>query len=287
MRDLHPETCLESFVLFNLGITFSLCFSLDRPRCSFFVVAAGQCFKADAERTCQQGLVCEHFWALLSSFWCWPWHMKQCGVEIQPAPSLCPSWKEEQSLPWAGDGWGICQLAVRAGICHLSNSQWWSQISQDLANPLTGAKPEQDLCLLFNSIRGTDLSMLPDLSMIIFPLLEWLFCFVFQKRFSFVGRSWDVNSESGRRICPPKLWWFYCFGSLLWITGVEDSWLTSISMACSSFYVHQEIRGRWRQNWHLSIICFYFNETCTAVTVFLLVYGLFAPRISGCAGEQL
>lgn len=46
-------------MLFNLGITFSLCFSLDRPRLSFSVVAAGQCFKTDAERRCQQDLACE------------------------------------------------------------------------------------------------------------------------------------------------------------------------------------------------------------------------------------
>lgn len=59
-RDLHPETCPGSLVLFKLGIAFSLCFSLDRPRFSFFVVAAGHCFKADAERRCQQDLACEH-----------------------------------------------------------------------------------------------------------------------------------------------------------------------------------------------------------------------------------
>lgn len=47
-------------MLFNLGIAFSLYFSLDRPRFSFFVVAGRQCFKTDAGRRCQQGLVCEH-----------------------------------------------------------------------------------------------------------------------------------------------------------------------------------------------------------------------------------
>lgn len=46
-------------MLFNLGIVFSLCFSLDRPRFSFSVAAAGQCFKTDAERRCQENLFCE------------------------------------------------------------------------------------------------------------------------------------------------------------------------------------------------------------------------------------
>lgn len=37
-RDLHPETCPGSLVLFNLGIAFSLCFSLDRPRFSLLLL---------------------------------------------------------------------------------------------------------------------------------------------------------------------------------------------------------------------------------------------------------
>lgn len=47
-------------MLFNLGIAFSFCFPLDRSRFYFFVFAAGQCFKTDAERRCQQDLACEH-----------------------------------------------------------------------------------------------------------------------------------------------------------------------------------------------------------------------------------
>lgn len=77
--------------------------------------------------------------------------------------------------------------------------------------------------------------MAPDLSVTIFHLLGrstsgYLALFfgknkMFPFQFPFLADTLEAKS----RIClpSPKYWVFCCFESLSWVTGVEDSWLTS------------------------------------------------------------
>ena len=224
-----------------------------------------------------------------SSFWHWASHKNQLGAEIQPAASLCPFSKEaksplemeEKPASWQ---WGLIStiLSMAGGDPQLHRTLQFFNWCRNWVGPFLSLLQFHQLSRSFHGTRSFHDNLPPAWMITSRPL-----CSVFQKRFPFVGKSSDDTSESEHGICPPspKL-----SVLSLWIAVVNNR--SGRQLAYLNFYGILIIlgpsgkrRGRCRLNWHPSIICSLFNETCIGchwVYSSFLLWALHSKKLRLC-----